>query len=77
MLERQLATDEVALVRLLEDAGLAHERRSLRVPVRELRFRFEPEAIEIEFELPRGAFATAVLHELLADAWDVAERGED
>jgi tRNA pseudouridine13 synthase len=77
VLERQLATDEVALVRLLEDAGLAHERRSLRVPVRELRFRFEPEAIEIEFELPRGAFATAVLHELLADAWDVAERGED
>jgi tRNA(Glu) U13 pseudouridine synthase TruD len=27
--------------------------------------------------LPRGTFATAVLHELLADAWDVGDGGED
>ena len=40
-------------------------------------WQIEPRTIELAFELPRGAFATAVLHELLEDAWDPAERGED
>ena len=76
-LEQQLAAQDAALTRLLESQGLEHERRSLRVPVRPLTWQLDPGTIELVFELPRGAFATAVLHELLADAWDPAERGED
>jgi tRNA pseudouridine13 synthase len=76
-LEQQLAAQDAALTRLLESQGLEHERRSLRVPVRPLTWQLDPGTIDLVFELPRGAFATAVLHELLADAWDPAERGED
>jgi tRNA pseudouridine13 synthase len=61
---------ESSLAALLETEGLAQERRSLRVPVRSMVWQLEPAEIELAFELPRGAFATAVLYELLADAWD-------
>ncbi len=60
-----------------ERVGLEHERRSLRLPVRECAWAFEDDALRLEFTLGRGAFATAVLHELLADAWDAGEGGED
>ncbi len=63
--------------RLLESQGLTQERRSLRVAVRELNWQVGESALELVFELPRGAFATAVLHELLADAWDVDERSDE
>jgi len=76
-LEQHLAAQEDALMRLLESQGLEHERRSLRIAVRSLTWQLERGTIELGFELPRGAFATAVLHELLERAWDPAERGED
>jgi len=76
-IEQQLAEQEAMLRGLLESQRLEHERRSLRVAVRSMSWRVEPCTIELAFELPRGAFATAVLHELLEDAWDPAERGED
>jgi tRNA pseudouridine13 synthase len=76
-LEQEVLAQECALASLLEAQGLAHDRRALRVAVRSLAWRIEPRVVELDFELPRGAFATAVLHELLADAWDAAERGED
>jgi tRNA pseudouridine13 synthase len=66
--ERALA-GTVPLQRLLEAQGLDHERRSVRLPVRGLSWRFDAGLLELEFELPRGAYATAVLHELLAGAW--------
>jgi len=75
--ERECAAEEPDLARLLDAHGLRHERRSLRVAVRSLAWRLEPPTFELEFELPRGAFATAVLHELLENAWDADERGED
>ena len=75
--EREHAAEESELVRLLDLNGLTHERRSLRVAVRALAWRLGPGTIELDFELPRGAFATAVLHELLENAWDADERGED
>jgi tRNA(Glu) U13 pseudouridine synthase TruD len=56
------------------------ERRSLRLPVREFDWSFEPEdddTLVLRFTLTRGTFATAVLHELLADAWDAGEGGEE
>jgi tRNA pseudouridine13 synthase len=76
-IEQDLAASEAALTRLLAAQGLEHERRSLRVAVRSLIWQLERDTIELVFELPRGAFATAVLHELLEHTWDPAERGED
>lgn len=51
----------------LEQAGLKQERRSLRLPVRGADLEFiAPDSVRFAFELPAGAFATAVLRELLA-----------
>jgi len=75
--EQEALVDHVALVELLVREGLEHERRSLRLPVRAFEWQFEPgDALVLQFTLPRGTFATAVLHELLADAWDAGEGGE-
>jgi tRNA pseudouridine13 synthase len=60
---------ESGVCALLESQGLEHERRALRLPVRGLEWSFEEDSLSLAFELPRGAFATAVLHEILADAW--------
>jgi tRNA pseudouridine13 synthase len=50
----------------LEAAGMRQERRPLRLPVSELRVQpASNDALEIGFELPAGAFATAVLRELV------------
>jgi len=68
---------EAALQALLEAAGLEHERRSLRLPVRGLQWQVGEGTLTMTFELPRGTFATAVLHEILRDAWDASEGGED
>lgn len=76
-IERQCAEQAPELIRLLDSQGLEHERRSLRLAVRSLRWQIVPGTIELDFVLPRGAFATAVIHELLEDAWDADERGED
>jgi tRNA pseudouridine13 synthase len=53
---------------LCESAGMRQERRSLRLAVQELRSLVADDALLLEFRLTRGAFATAVLRELLADA---------
>jgi len=75
--EELVAAGEVELCALLVAQGLDHERRSLRLPVRSLDGQFDGDSLSLAFELPRGAFATAVLHELLRDAWDPEESGED
>jgi tRNA pseudouridine13 synthase len=72
-LEAQVMASGASLVELLARERLEHERRSLRLPVREFAWTLEAAALELSFELPRGAFATAVLHELLGDAWDAGE----
>jgi tRNA pseudouridine13 synthase len=46
-------------------AGMAQERRALRLAVRELRCEPERESVRIHFRLTRGGFATAVLAELI------------
>jgi tRNA pseudouridine13 synthase len=74
----QVETDALAsrsdLIALLVSERLEHERRSLRLPVREFDWSFEGlDQLMLRFTLPRGAFATAVLQELLADAWDAGE----
>lgn len=45
--------------------GLAQERRSLRLPVRDLAWDLAPEGLELGFTLSAGAYATAVLRELV------------
>jgi tRNA pseudouridine13 synthase len=48
----------------LADAGLRHERRSLRLRVNALRWvAHESDTWVLEFDLQRGQFATAVLRE--------------
>ncbi len=51
--------------------GLGQERRPLRLPVRDLAWELSPAGVELTFTLPAGAYATAVLRELIA--WDPAE----
>ncbi|MEM7205145.1 MAG: tRNA pseudouridine(13) synthase TruD [Planctomycetota bacterium] len=43
-------------------------RRPLRAPVGEARLQVEPRGLRLEFELPRGSYATSVLREVLRDS---------
>lgn len=55
----------LALREGLEAAGLKQERRSLRLPVRELAWEWLAEdGLQLRFALPSGSYATAVLAEL-------------
>jgi tRNA(Glu) U13 pseudouridine synthase TruD len=45
--------------------------------VRALAWNFGEDGLTLGFELPRGAFATAALHELLSDAWQATESVEE
>jgi len=65
-LERAVAAAFPVWARGLAAAGLDQERRPLRVTVEALETRFGDDALEIAFELPAGAYATAVLRELVA-----------
>lgn len=65
--------------RVLDELGLDEEtlarmprshrggRRPLRVPLADPEVRARPDGLEVTFELPRGAYATSVLRELLAE----------
>jgi tRNA pseudouridine13 synthase len=50
---------------LLSVAGLRGERRALVVRPESIRHQLAAEALELEFDLPRGAFATSLLREIL------------
>ena len=65
-LERRLAETEPQLCQWLESAGLEQQRRILRLPIAGLTWHYPAmDSLEIEFTLPTGCFATAVLHELV------------
>ena len=53
------------LFEVLNSLGLARERRALRVAVRDLSWREEEDGATISFRLPAGAYATAVLREIV------------
>jgi tRNA pseudouridine13 synthase len=63
-LEQRVAAALEGPCELIERTGMEQERRSLRLAVRELRWRREADDIVIEFRLSRGAYATAVLREI-------------
>jgi tRNA pseudouridine13 synthase len=75
--ESAVVAGEAALCSLLESQGLEHERRSLRLAVRDLEWALEGDDLTLAFELPRGAFATAVLHEIVEGSWADAGGAED
>ena len=61
-----LADEEASVLKSgLESAGLAQERRALRLQVQDLQWEWlGPQVLQLRFELPPGSYATAVLHEL-------------
>jgi tRNA pseudouridine13 synthase len=68
-LEQRVAAGLTAPCELVARAGMEQERRSLRLAVRDLRWRRDADAADaviLEFRLSRGAYATAVLRELFA-----------
>lgn len=68
-LEQQAADRHSILSAGLSRAGLEPERRALRMQVSDLAWTVKGSDIELRFRLPRGSFATAVLHELIANAF--------
>ncbi|MFP4610201.1 MAG: tRNA pseudouridine(13) synthase TruD [Thiohalophilus sp.] len=62
-LEQQLADDHPEYCAGLEQAGLKQERRSLRLPVRQLEWSQADAQLHLSFELETGAYATAVIRE--------------
>ncbi|MGH8353189.1 MAG: tRNA pseudouridine(13) synthase TruD [Pseudomonas sp.] len=65
-LEQALAAEEAALRDWLGEAGMAHERRILRLPIGGLTWHYpEPDILQLEFVLPAGCFATVVVRELV------------
>lgn len=75
--EEAVLAGHAALIELLASERLEHERRSLRLPVRELAWQLDDASLRVSFTLPKGTFATAVLHELVGDAWDATEGSDD
>jgi tRNA pseudouridine13 synthase len=75
--ESAVTAREPGLCALLEAEGLEHERRALRLPLRGLQWSLDGAVLSLAFELPRGAFATAVLHEIVRDAWSAGHGADD
>lgn len=69
-LESAIAARFGALAQGLASIGLEAERRALRVRVADLRCAIDGRDTTLSFRLPRGAFATAVLHEILDNAFE-------
>jgi tRNA pseudouridine13 synthase len=68
-LEQRVAAGLTAACELVVRAGMDQERRSLRLAVRDLRWRRDADATDsiiLEFGLGRGAYATVVLREVFA-----------
>lgn len=65
------------IVVALSAVGVEASRRALRTPVRGLDWSVQGDALEVSFELGRGAFATAVMRELLDFAGEPLPANED
>ncbi len=65
-LEQGIAETEQNLPNWLAKAGMAHERRILRLPIQSLTWHYpEPDILQLAFVLPAGCFATVVVRELV------------
>jgi len=68
-LEAAVGARHEVLARGLSNVGLEPERRALRIRVDRLEWTIDGEVVQLRFRLFRGAFATAVLHELIENAF--------
>lgn len=65
-LEQRIAAAEPQLTAWLAQADMAHERRILRLPISGLTWHYpEPDILQLEFVLPAGCFATALVREIV------------
>jgi tRNA pseudouridine13 synthase len=64
-LESSVFAQHPEFVAGLDAAGLKPERRALRVIPKELQWRFEDDTLILNFTLPAGSYATAMLRELI------------
>ncbi len=65
-LEQGVAESEQNLANWLAKAGMAHERRILRLPIQSLTWHYpEPDILQLAFVLPAGCFATVMVRELV------------
>ncbi len=69
VLEARICAEHQQLVDGLCRAGVERQRRSLRVRPMQLEWQLAGDQLQLRFRLRRGAFATAVLHELLDNAF--------
>ncbi len=77
-IEEQVAGLHAVLRDGLVLAGLQQERRALRIAVENLQWSHNEQNIELQFRLVRGAYATAVLHEIIDNAFaQAAPEGDD
>jgi len=65
-LEQAVVNDYPEFKRGIEKARMKQERRALRLEPRFFQMQIEPDSILFSFELPPGAYATAVLRELVS-----------
>lgn len=67
VLEAAIAASEPSIAKWLAEAGMKHERRILRLPIGGLSWHYPgPDILQLEFVLPTGCFATAVVRELVS-----------
>lgn len=72
VLEQEIAGRYELFAAGLGRAGLEQERRALRLRVSQASVSVDEGNLRLQFRLPRGAFATAVLHELLENVFSEA-----
>ena len=66
-LETAVVAAEPSIAKWLAEAGMKHERRILRLPIAGLSWHYPgPDILQLEFVLPTGCFATAVVRELVS-----------
>lgn len=66
-LEDAVAASEEPIDNWLAQAGMKHERRILRLPIGGLSWHYPgPDILQLEFVLPTGCFATAMVRELVS-----------
>ena len=66
-LESEVRDQNRALARLLEHSRMQHERRALRVTVRDLTWQYHKNEgnLQLQFVLPPGCYATAIIREVV------------
>jgi tRNA pseudouridine13 synthase len=74
-IEEQVAARHQVLAKGLNEARLQPERRALRIRVDALEWAIDGDGVRLQFRLLRGAFATAVLHEVIGNEWEAGSEG--